>query len=135
MNQSVRAASVKLAASERKTMTVRALAGAEPVSALAARYGVSRPLVYRQRDKASDALDNLFSAAPTDDDADKVLFSLPVTRRWLAQATLGLTMIAHASMRGVVEFMHDVVGAAVSLGAVQYPPAGGAAGHRRERQR
>jgi hypothetical protein len=31
-------------------------------------------------------------------------------RRWLQQATLGLTMIAHASMRGVVEFMHDVMG-------------------------
>jgi hypothetical protein len=29
----------------------------------------------------------------------QVLFSLPVNQRWLEQATLGLTMIAHASMR------------------------------------
>jgi hypothetical protein len=43
---------------------------------------------------------------------------LPVTRRWLEQATLGLTMIAHASMRGVVEFMHDVLGVSISLGSV-----------------
>ena len=115
MNRSARAASMKLAASERKVMAIRALAGAEPVSALAARYGVSRPLVYRQMHKASGALDDLFCAAPTDD-VDKVLFSLPVTRRWLKQATLGLTMIGHASMRGVVEFMHDLLGVSISLG-------------------
>ena len=27
-------------------------------------------------------------------------------------------MIAHASMRGVVEFMHDVLGVSISLGTV-----------------
>ena len=93
------------------------LAGNEPVSALAARHGVSRPLVYRQMRKASAALDELFSTEQADDQ-DKVLFSLPVTKRWLEQATLALTMIAHASMRGVVEFMHDVLGVSISLGTV-----------------
>src|SRR5260370_7803897 len=111
------AAAVKLAAKERRAMAIRALAGTDPVSALAARHGVSRPLLYRQMHKASAALDELFSPAQTDD-ADQVLFSLPVTRRWLEQATLGLTMIAHASMRGVVEFMHDVLGVSISLGTV-----------------
>ncbi|MFL9921799.1 hypothetical protein PQR75_42065 [Paraburkholderia fungorum] len=117
MKLSACAATVKLAANERKMIAVRALAGTEPVSTLAARHGVSRPLVYRQMHKASAALDELFSPAQTDD-VDKVLFSLPVTRRWLEQATLGLTMIAHASMRGVVEFMHDVLGVSISLGTV-----------------
>src|ERR1700682_4583810 len=117
MKLSACAATVKLAAHERKMIAVRALAGTEPVSALAVRHGVSRPLVYRQMHKASAALDELFSPTQTDD-ADKVLFSLPVTRRWLEQATLGLTMIAHASMRGVVEFMHDVLGVSISLGTV-----------------
>src|SRR5260370_15756875 len=117
MKLSACAATVKLAANERKMIAVRALAGAEPVSTLAARHGVSRPLVYRQMPKASAALDELFSTEQTDDQ-DKVLFSLPVTKRWLEQATLGLTMIAHASMRGVVEFMHDVLGVSISLGTV-----------------
>jgi hypothetical protein len=117
MNQPVCAAPTKLATNERKMMAVRALAGAEPVSALAAQHGVSRPLVYRQMNKASAALDELFSTEQTDDQ-NKVLFSLPVTKRWLEQATLGLTMIAHASMRGVVEFMHDVLGVSISLGTV-----------------
>ncbi|NMM03395.1 hypothetical protein HHL24_36635 [Paraburkholderia sp. RP-4-7] len=108
---------MKLAANERKMIAVRALAGTEPVSTLAVRHGVSRPLVYWQMHKASTALDELFSPAQTDD-VDKVVFSQPVTRRWLEQATLGLTMIAHASMRGVVEFMHDVLGVSISPGSV-----------------
>src|ERR1700738_4673978 len=117
MKLSACAATVKLAANERKMIAVRALAGTDPVSALAARHGVSRPLVYRQMHKASAALDELFSTEQTDDQ-NKVLFSLPVTKRWLEQATLGLTMIAHASMRGVVEFMRDVLGVSISLGTV-----------------
>ena len=117
MKLSACAATVKLAANERKMIAVRALAGTEPVSTLAARHGVSRPLVYRQMHKASAALDEFFSTEQTDDQ-NKVLFSLPVTKRWLEQATLGLTMIAHASMRGVVEFMHDVLGVSISLGTV-----------------
>jgi hypothetical protein len=117
MNQSLCAAPTKLATNERKMMAVRALAGAEPVSALAARHGVSRPLVYRQMHKVSAALDELFSTEQTDDQ-NKVLFSLPVTKRWLEQTTLGLTMIAHASMRGVVEFMHDMLGVSMNLGTV-----------------
>jgi len=106
VNLSCCAAPVKLATNERKVMAVRALAGAEPISALAARHGVSRPLVYRQMHKASAALDDLFSPAQTADQ-NKVLFSLPVTKQWLEQVTLALTMIGHASMRGVMEFMND----------------------------
>lgn len=117
MNLSARAATVKLTTNERKVIAVRALANVEPVSALAARHGVSRPLVYRQMHKASAALDDLFSPAQTGD-VEEVLFTLPVTRRWIKQATLGLTMICHASMRGVMEFMRDLVGVSISLGTV-----------------
>jgi len=95
MNQSVCAAPAKQPTNERKMMAVRALAGAESVSVLAARHGVSRPLVYRQMYKASAALDDLFSTEQADDQ-NKVRFSLPITRRWLEQAALGLTMIARA---------------------------------------
>src|ERR1700680_2766494 len=117
MNQVVCAPPTKRATNERKMMAVRALAGAEPISALAARHGVSRPLVYRQMHKASAALDNLFAPAQTADQ-NKVLFSLPVTKRWLEQVTLALTMIGHASMRGVMEFMNDLLGVSISLGNV-----------------
>jgi hypothetical protein len=109
----------KLSPTDRKFMAIQAMARTESITALAARHGVSRPLVYRQRDKASATLDELFSRAPTDDeDKDKVLYSLPVTRRWLRQVTLGLTLIAGASRRGVVEFMRDLLGVGISEGTV-----------------
>lgn len=118
MNFSVAAASVKLTTDDRKVMAIRALAGAEPISALAARHGVSRPLVYRQMDKARAAIDEIFSPVQSDTGQDRVLFSLPVTKRWLEQVTLALTMVAHASMRGVMEFMNDLLGVSISLGTV-----------------
>src|SRR5260370_9634343 len=120
MNLCVCAASVKQTTDDRKVMAVRALAGAEPISALAARHGVSRPLVYRQMDKARAALDELFSPAQSDNGQDKVLFSLPVTKRWLEQVTLALTMVAHASMPGGMEFMTDLLGVSMSLGTVHH---------------
>jgi len=55
MKLSACAATVKLAANERKMIAVGALAGTEPVSTLAARHGVSRPLVYQQMHKANAA--------------------------------------------------------------------------------
>jgi hypothetical protein len=61
MNLPACAASVKLTVNNRKAMTVWALAGAEPISALAARHGVSRSLVYRQMRKANVALHCMLS--------------------------------------------------------------------------
>ena len=117
MNISACTVNVKMNAIDRKGLAVVAMAKSEPISALAARHGVSRPLVYRQMHKASAALDELFSPTQADD-VEEVLFTLPVTRRWIKQATLGLTLIGHASMRGVMEFMRDLVGVSISLGTV-----------------
>jgi hypothetical protein len=105
MNRSAGAAA-KLPESERKKLAVRALAGSETISELSARLGVSRKFVYAQRGKASDALD------------DEVLFQLPLTRSWLRQVMLGLTLIRRSSYRGVMEFMRDLLGVSVSVGSV-----------------
>jgi transposase-like protein len=117
MTQFVRAATTKLTADKRKAIAIQALARSASISALAADNGVSRPLIYREVDKARAALDDAFSPTQADD-ADKVIFMLPVTRRWLDQTMLGLTQIARASFRGVIEFMHDILGISASLGTV-----------------
>ena len=108
-------AAAKLPESERKKLAVQALAGSETISDLAARLGVSRKFVYEQRGKASDALNDAFPSAVADDD---VLFQLPVTKRWLRQAMLGLTLICRSSYRGVTEFTRDLLGVSVSVGSV-----------------
>ena len=47
-----------------------------------------------------------------------MLFHLPVTKAWLQQAVLGLTLICHSSLRGVREFFRDLFDWPVSVGTV-----------------
>jgi hypothetical protein len=96
-------------------MVILALAGTATISDLAAQHGVSRKFVHRQAGKANAALDEVFASTTPD---DEVLFTLPVTRTWLRQLTLGLTMICHNSYRGVVELKRDLLGVSISEGTV-----------------
>ena len=91
---------------ERLNLGVQALAGHQSITCLADEADVSRKFVYQQRDRAQAALDDAF--APTVAD-DQVLFHLPVTKNWLKQAALGLTLICHSSYRGVHEFYRDLL--------------------------
>ncbi len=108
-------AAARLPGSDRKDLAVQALAGSGTVSDLAARHGVSRKFVYQQTHKASTVLDDAFS--PTTPDSE-VLFELAVTKAWLRQVIVALTLICRSSYRGVVEFLRDLLGVPVSLGCV-----------------
>ncbi len=96
-------------------MAIQALAGSETVSGLAARHGVSRKFVYQQTHKARAALDDAFSSATPE---SEVLFEVAVTKAWLRQVIIALTLICRSSYRGVVEFLRDLLGVPVSLGCV-----------------
>src|ERR671928_952686 len=115
MDRGVGAAVRPLPGSDRKDLAIRALAGSETVSDLAARHGVSRKFVYRQTHKARAALDDAFSSATPD---EEVLFELAVTKTWLRQVIVALPLICRSSYRGVVEFLRDLLGLPVSLGHV-----------------
>jgi len=104
-----------LGSDERITLAVQALAAHQPISHLADDADVSRKFVYQQADRAQAALDEAFTPTPHD---DRVLFHLPVTKDWLRQATLGLTLICHSSYRGVVEFFRDLLDVPISVGTV-----------------
>lgn len=105
-----------LGPTQRRDLALRALASAEPIRRLAAQHEVSRKFVAQQVDRAEAALDKAF--APQPDAAEKVLFHLPVTKTWLEQVVLGLTLVCHSSLRGVHEFCRDVLGQPVSVGKV-----------------
>jgi hypothetical protein len=47
-----------------------------------------------------------------------VLFTIPVTKKWLRQLIVALVLICHSSLRGVVEILRDVFDYDVSLGTV-----------------
>jgi hypothetical protein len=101
---------------QRQELALQALAGTEPISRLAAEHEVSRKFVYQQRARAGDALHEAFSEEEAD--PERVLFYLPVTKAWLEQAILGLTLICHSSLRGVSEFCRDLLDCPVSVGKV-----------------
>ena len=104
-----------LEAGERLCLGVQALAGHQSITGLAQDAGVSRKFVYQQANLAQSALDDAFAPAVAD---DKVLFHLPVTKNWLKQAALGLTLICHSSYRGVHEFCRDLIGVNIAVGTV-----------------
>jgi hypothetical protein len=101
--------------SQRLHIGLQALAQTQTVTDLADQFDVSRKFVYRQAATAQAALTDAFES-PAPDDA--VLFHLPVTKAWLRQATLGLTLICHSSYRGVVEFWRDLFDVSMALGTV-----------------
>src|SRR5271165_2626099 len=104
-----------LGAGERLCLGVQALAGHQSITGLAQEAGVSRKFVYQQANVAQAALDDAFTPAVAD---DKVLFYLPITKNWLKQAALGLTLICHSSYRGVHEFCRDLLGVNMAVGTV-----------------
>src|SRR3954468_15541115 len=115
MDRGVGAAARLLPEGDRKDLAIQALARSETVSDLAARHGVSRKFVYQQTHKAVAALDSAFLSATPD---HEVLFELAVTKAWLRQVIVGLTLICRSSYRGVVEFLRDLLGVPVSVGCV-----------------
>src|SRR4051795_6104848 len=110
-------AAALLPESDRKDLAVQALAGSATISDLATRHGVSRQFVYRQTDKAHTAWDDAFPSAASE---DAVLFQLTVTKPWLRQVIVGLTLICRGSYRGVVEFLCGLLGISISIGTVHH---------------
>lgn len=132
MDRDVGAAVRPLPEGGRKDLAIQALAGTETVSDLAAQHGVSRKFVYRQAHKAGAALDDVFSPAVRD---DEMLFQLTVTKTWLRQVIVGLTLICRSSYRGVVEFLRDLLGLSRQPGLrPRRAPGGHAAGEHGQRR-
>src|SRR4051794_36122637 len=116
MDRCVGAAAL-LTESDRRDLAIEALARSATISDLSARHGVSRKFIYQQTGKARTALDDAFlSAAPN----DEVLFEVAVTKTWLRQVIVGLTLICHGSYRGVVEFLRDLLDVSISIGTVHH---------------
>src|SRR5262245_3071088 len=99
----------------RQQLALNALAGL-PISQIAQDNDVSRKFVYQQLRQAHDALENAFAPPPTDPPG--LLYWLPVTRPWLAQLVLGLTLICHSSVRGVCELLQDLFDHPLAVGTV-----------------
>lgn len=101
---------------QRQELALGALARTQTISQLSRTYEVSRKFIYQQADKGREALNGAF--ARPEPAGDQVLFHLPVTEAWLRQVMLGLVLIGHSSLRGVVELFRDLFDMSVSVGTV-----------------
>jgi hypothetical protein len=101
--------------SQRLQIGLQALAGTQTITHLADEFDVSRKFVHRQSAIADRALADAFTPQQSD---DEVLFHLPVTKQWLRQLILALTLICHSPLRGVVEILRDLFDYTISLGTV-----------------
>lgn len=99
----------------RQQLVLDALAG-QSITQLAQQHHVSRKFIYQQLRQAQHALDQAF-LLPADKPAQP-LFWLPVTKLWLRQLVLGLTLICHSSLRGVSELLRDLFDYPLALGTV-----------------
>jgi hypothetical protein len=101
--------------SQRLQIGLQGLAQSQTVTDLASEFDVSRKFVSKLVAIADRALADAFAPQAPD---DEVLFHLPVTKRWLCQLVLGLVLICHSPLRGVVELLRDLFDYPISLGTV-----------------
>jgi hypothetical protein len=99
---------------QRQSLAEKALSGITPVSHLAEEAKTSRKFIYSQKKKAQKGIDQAFAESKADD----VLFTIPVTKAWIAQVVIALVMICHAPFRGVLVFLRDVLDYKIGLGTI-----------------
>jgi len=104
-----------LDAAQKRDLSLEALAGTVPIAELARHNGTSRKFVYQQKAKASEALDGAFACEEQD---DRILYHLPITRDWIRQFVLELTLVCHSPFRAVTEVFADLLGQSISIGTV-----------------
>ena len=90
----------------RQKIAISALNPNKSISQISRQYETSRKFIYAQKEKASDALNEVFSNEASD---SKVLFYIPVTKEWLQQSVMSLILSCHSSYGGVIEFFRDIL--------------------------
>ena len=111
MSTTSRAANAKNMSEQRKQrIALEALSNSKSIRLIAREHDVSRPFVRRLRDKAQTAVNDQFSE--TD---ETVLFTLPVTKKWIEQCVLSLGMTARASYRESIYFIKTMFDYNISL--------------------
>lgn len=115
-NMKVSCVAHSLNSTHRKEIAVQAITGIVPISHVANHYKVSRKFVYQQKEKALNGIAHAFET-PAEMN-EEVLFNIPVTKKWLEQALLGLIFICKSSYQGVKEFFRDLFDYKISKGNV-----------------
>ena len=90
---------------QKKTIALQTIRRTHSITDIAKENKVSRKFIYKQNDKATQAIDDVFKEPETENEKknEKVLFYLPVTKSWLIQLVLCLLLHCRCSFRGVTK--------------------------------
>jgi hypothetical protein len=105
-------------ASEKKQIALDIISNKTNISEAANRNKVSRKFIREQKNKGVTAIDDAFAKNAANDDDQKVLFYIPVTKMWLAMMVICLLLYARCSFRGVQKIFRAAFDYDISLGAV-----------------
>jgi len=100
---------------ERLSIAIQAISNTESITNIALENDVSRKTVYSYKKTASKVLNDAFEEKIDD---KKVLFTLPVTKDWIKQLVLSLSLSGHSSYRGIQEILEGCFDYHIGLGTV-----------------
>lgn len=115
-DKSFSSAAIQMPPSQRRLLAVAGVARCQPISNLARENDVSRKFLYDQIEKANRALDDAFR--PGENDDQRVLFNIPVTKQWLRQLVLSAILDCHSSGRGVQDFVRNILDSEIAIGTI-----------------
>jgi hypothetical protein len=95
-----------LTATQRKEIGIKTIGGNTPISHIAELHDVSRKYVYQQKEIALGGISSAFEESVPED--EKVLFYIPVTKKWVDQFVLSATLTGKASCQGVSDLLRDL---------------------------
>ncbi len=102
---------------QKKHVALQVINKKAPVTEIAKSHNVSRQFVYSQKDKAMAAVDQAFNKKDNDD--EKILFHLPVTKSWIDQLVLCLMLHGRTSFRDITKVVKDVLDLDISVGRIR----------------
>jgi len=102
---------------QRKNIALDAIKRQTPISHIATRNSVSRKFIYQQKNLAIQGVEDAFSKNMRIE-YDKELFNISVTKVWLRQLVLSLSLCCHSSFRGIQELLEGVFDFQISIGTI-----------------
>ncbi len=102
---------------KRKDLALDVIKNKKTIADAAKENNVSRKFVHSLKDKAVDAVNQAFDPKTATD--ENVLFNLPVTKSWLEQFSLSLTLNCRSSIRGIQKVLMDLFDHPLSFGTIQ----------------
>lgn len=101
---------------DRKNIALKVISNKKTITDAANENNVSRKFVHGLKNTALNAVDQSFLPEIKND--DRVLFYLPITKKWLQQFILCLLLHCRCSFRGITKVLSDVFDYDISIGTI-----------------